>query len=210
MSFIYRLGLLRFLSCDAQLLLRRRGRLLGQSLSRGTAVRPTLRQERHRAVSAPCTLGRAWKKIHMGSFAARSRGCLWWSTHSSLPACLPSDRGFSCSISIKQVPPRDQGSRMGRLGATSPRPSPRSRTLGVLLKPELEPQGWSKRCWVGALPRPAKPCKELSAAEVREVRRPLIRLTRRRSKSHISMTKTIERCWTAMTRAELALAWPLG
>lgn len=124
MSFIYRFGLLPFPSCDMWLLLWSRGRVFGQILSQGTAVRPTLRQECHRAVSAPCTLGRAWKKINMGSFAAESHGCLWWRTHSSLPACLPSDQGFSCGIGIKQVPPRDQASRMGRSGATSPVPHP--------------------------------------------------------------------------------------
>lgn len=118
-------------------------------------------------VSAPCMLLGACKKINIGSFAAKSHGCFWWSNHSSPPTCLPSNQGFCSGIGNKQVPPRDQPSRMGRKGATSRCPSPH-RPHGAPLKPGVEPKGWSKLGWGKALPRdhsPAKPCEELSAAQ---------------------------------------------
>lgn len=60
----------------------------------------------------------------MGSFAVKPHGCFRWSSHSSLPTCLPSNQEFSSSISIKQIPARQQPGRMGRERDTSPCPQP--------------------------------------------------------------------------------------
>ena len=155
MSFIYRFRLLWFLSCDARLLLwSRREGVRPEPLSRNSLQDHAVAGTPSGAVSAPCTLMRARKKINMGSFAAKSHGCFWWSNRSSLPTCLPSNQGFSSGISIKQVPPREQPSGMGRKGATSPRPSPHQ-PHGALLRQAAEPKGWSKLGWGGSsAPRP--------------------------------------------------------